>query len=110
MPSGQAMVQLTGTNVPPRFSLQESVCVCALVPSVQLPESGPPEMAPLPVAVTLWPKPLNAPVGGVQVTVVVAAAPVPEPAVVTEGVIESVPVLPTRAPPVAGTVVPVVGT
>ena len=109
MPTGQDNVQLTDVAEPPRFSLQDNVCVCTVAPSVQLPDSCPPEIAALPVAVTLCAKPLNGAVGGVQVSVVVAAAPPPEPAVATDGVMLKAPVLPATEPPVAVTVVPVAG-
>ena len=44
-----------------------------------------------------------------QVSVVVAAAPLPDPAVANDGVMLNAPVLPTPEPPVAVTVVAVAG-
>ena len=109
-PAGQDRVQLRETAVPPWFSEQVKVCVASVAPSVQVPASGPP-VTPLslPTAVTVWPKPENGAVGAVQVSVVVAAAPVPLPTVAIDGVIVRVPVDPMVVPPVAATVEPVAG-
>lgn len=110
VPAGQLNVQLTGTAVPPRFSVHDNVCVCTAAPSVQLPDSGPPLIAPAPTAVTVCPKPANGAVGATQLSDVVSAAVDPEdPGVATEGVMVRVPELPIVVPPAAVTVVPVAG-
>lgn len=108
-PAGQLNVNVTGVAVPPRLSLHVSVCVAAAAPSRQVPLSGPPLMAPVPSAVIVCPKPANGAVGAVQVVVVVAVAPVPEPAVPTAALIEAEPVEPIAAPPVKPTVLPAAG-
>ena len=61
-------------------------------------------VAALPTAETLWPKPENGALGAVQVVVVVAGAPVPEPAVAMLAAIDKLPVEPIPLPPLALTV------
>ena len=104
VPAGHDSVKVTAVAVPPRFSLQVRVCVTSAAPRVQVPDSGPPLMAPVPSAVIDWPKPVNGAVGAVQVVVVVDAAPVPTPAVATAAVIDALPVEPIAPPPVNPTV------
>jgi hypothetical protein len=110
LPAGQLSVQVCATFVPPRFSLHVKVCVVAAAPNVQVPVSGPPVVdAALPTAETDCTNPANAPVGAVQVVVVVEAAPEPLPAVPIVAAIEKLPVEPTAPPPVAAIVLPAAG-
>lgn len=101
LPAGQLNWKLTAVGVPPRFSVQESVCVTALAPKVQAPVNGLPEIAPAPTAVALPVKPLNGALGAVHDVVVVAAAPLPLPAVAMLATSVRTPVVPIVVPPVA---------
>lgn len=78
--------------------------MAALAPSVQVPVSGLPEIAPPPTADTLPAKPEKGALGAVHVVVVVAAAPLPLPAVAILAARVMVPVVPTVVPPVAAMV------
>ena len=107
--AGQTTWKLTGTVVPPRSSVQLRLAVACVLPTAQVPVSGPPLMAPVPVAVTVCAKPWKGSEGAAQVVVVVALVPVPKPAALMATFTPNCAVVPTMVPPTAVTVEPAVG-
>ena len=108
--AGQTRVKLTGMAVPPRDSTQLNVADADDAAVTQLPVIDAGETAPLPTAKgMLEMKPLNGAPGAVQVVVVMAAVPLPDPGAAIETPMARLPVLPMVDPPVAVTVPPAAG-
>lgn len=108
--AGQTRVKLTGMAVPPRDSTQLNVADADDAAVTQLPVIDAGETAPLPTAKgMLEMKPLNGAPGAVQVVVVMAAVPLPDPGEAIETPMARLPVLPMVDPPVAVTVPPAAG-